>query len=121
MLYQVQGTSYLLGPFEEAPLDLGIQVLTGYVNSRYPNGKKDYSFTPRTMSFIQPIYNIRNGTKKHGSHQTQSPSYTPALNFFGYRDVQKNGCGYHLSQWRKPATIGLCYNRHQGRASTPKG
>ncbi len=47
------------------------------------------------MSFIQPIYNIRNGTKKHDSHQTQSPSYTPALNFFGYRDVQKNGCGYH--------------------------
>jgi len=40
MLYQVQDTSYLLGPFEEAPLDLGIQVLTGYVNSRYPNGKK---------------------------------------------------------------------------------
>ncbi len=40
MLYQVQGTSYLLGPFEEATLDLGIQVLTGYVNSRCPNGKK---------------------------------------------------------------------------------
>ena len=44
MLYQVQGAFrelYFFASFEEALFNLGVQVLTGQVNNRYPNDKKD--------------------------------------------------------------------------------